>query len=111
MQLIEDYKIFKQQKEWQNKRRWTLKKQCEMCLEDTGDLDIYHTYYYPGKLPWEYPDKSLITLCKECEQNRKPIPFKEIKKKEPKKYLNVLEEFRLTQIEEWLNRKLEEGEY
>lgn len=49
-QLLEDYKIFKQQKEWLNKKPWLLKKECEMCKCKT-DLDVYHKYYYPGKLP------------------------------------------------------------
>lgn len=109
-QLLEDYKIFKQQKEWLNKKPWLLKKECEMCKGKT-DLDVYHKYYYPGKLPWEYTNNAYITLCAQCEKDRPQPILKTARKKEPKKYLNVLEEFRLKQIEEWLNRKINREEW
>lgn len=110
MQIEQDYIIFKEQKEWLKKKPWLLKKECEMCLEKTSDLDVYHTYYNINKLPWEYPDRAYITLCKECEQSRKLPKIKGLAKIR-KEYLNVLEEFRLKQIEEWLNRKLNDWEY
>ena len=110
MQIEKDYEIFKQQKEWLQKKPWLLKKKCEIC-EETNNLDVYHKYYYPGKLPWEYTNNAYITLCGKCEKERDTIPVKTPRKKEPKKYLNVLEEFRLKQIKEWLNRELTEGEY
>ncbi|MBK7212937.1 MAG: hypothetical protein IPH88_06500 [Bacteroidales bacterium] len=31
-----------------------------------GGLNVHHEYYQDGKLPWEYPDESLHTLCSEC---------------------------------------------
>lgn len=31
-------------------------------------LDVHHTYYVDGKLPWEYPDESLKTLCRSCHE-------------------------------------------
>lgn len=33
-------------------------------------LHIHHTYYQEGLLPWEYPNKSLITLCWTCHEKR-----------------------------------------
>jgi 5-methylcytosine-specific restriction endonuclease McrA len=32
------------------------------------DLHVHHTYYQLGKMPWAYPDESLITLCRRCHQ-------------------------------------------
>lgn len=29
-------------------------------------LNVHHTYYKEGKLPWEYEDDSMITLCEDC---------------------------------------------
>lgn len=31
-------------------------------------LHVHHKYYIKGKLPWEYADESLITLCQNCHQ-------------------------------------------
>ena len=30
------------------------------------DLHVHHTYYQIGRMPWEYPDESLVTLCRTC---------------------------------------------
>lgn len=32
------------------------------------NLEIHHEYYILGKLPWEYRDEALITVCRECHQ-------------------------------------------
>lgn len=32
------------------------------------DLNVHHTYYQIDKLPWEYPDESLQTLCRSCHE-------------------------------------------
>jgi len=29
---------------------------------------VHHTYYVKGRLPWEYPNHSLITLCINCHE-------------------------------------------
>lgn len=31
-------------------------------------LHVHHTYYQAGKLPWEYPDESLKTVCWKCHE-------------------------------------------
>lgn len=31
-------------------------------------LQVHHTYYVYGNMPWEYPPESLKTLCKECHK-------------------------------------------
>jgi hypothetical protein len=33
-----------------------------------GGLHIHHTYYQKGRLPWEYPNNSLDTLCWLCHE-------------------------------------------
>lgn len=29
-------------------------------------LDVHHIQYIPGRMPWEYTDDLLITLCRKC---------------------------------------------
>ncbi len=42
---------------------------CTVC-GSTKRLLVHHTYYYKNKVnPWEYPDKSLLTLCKSCHDD------------------------------------------
>ena len=33
-------------------------------------LQVHHKYYQIDKLPWEYPDETLETLCVECHQEK-----------------------------------------
>lgn len=33
------------------------------------NLHIHHKYYQKGKLPWEYPDEALVTLCWSCHES------------------------------------------
>lgn len=50
-----------------NKLSWTFAK----------GLNVHHTYYQDGKLPWEYPDAALETYCSLCHKElhaKKKIP-------------------------------------
>jgi len=38
---------------------------CQTCGEDAL-LQVHHSYYRDGLDAWEYPDGSLIALCKDC---------------------------------------------
>lgn len=41
-------------------------------------LQVHHTYYQEGKMPWEYEEPSLITYCKLCHaevHEKTEIPF------------------------------------
>ena len=31
-------------------------------------LEFHHKYYLETKLPWQYPDDTLVTLCNWCHQ-------------------------------------------
>ena len=31
-------------------------------------LNVHHRYYVKDKLPWEYPDEALVTLCEDCHK-------------------------------------------
>lgn len=40
---------------------------CE-CCGGTYILQIHHTFYISGKMPWEYDIKDMRVLCKKCHQ-------------------------------------------
>lgn len=53
---------------WKIKRAAILcrdKRKCTVC-GSKKDLEVHHTFYVEGRQPWEYPNKSLITLCRDC---------------------------------------------
>ena len=54
---------------WQKKRLQIMKRdhwRCAGCGWNEGTMHVHHKYYIPGKKPWEYPNKALITLCELC---------------------------------------------
>jgi phage terminase large subunit GpA-like protein len=54
---------------WQKKRLEVLNRDnwaCTQCDDTETELHIHHTYYKANNDPWEYPLKSLSTLCKHC---------------------------------------------
>ena len=57
---------------WKNKRRRIVYRdggKCTVC-GSKKILQVHHTFYYqqPTK-PWDYPDESLITVCKVCHED------------------------------------------
>ncbi len=54
---------------WINKRLIILKRdnfKCKNCNCKNEELHIHHTIYIQNRKPWEYDNKYLITLCKNC---------------------------------------------
>ena len=55
--------------EWQKKRLEIMTRDkftCLLCGDKQTTLNVHHKEYIKEKLPWEYPDKDLITLCECC---------------------------------------------
>jgi 5-methylcytosine-specific restriction endonuclease McrA len=55
---------------WLTKKQSALQRdqfQCVRCFKTEG-LEVHHTYYTDGYHLWDYPDDSLITLCRDCHQ-------------------------------------------
>lgn len=66
--LKEKYKNDLKKDKWYSKRYKILLRdnfKCCVC-GNTRHLEVHHLIYQEGKKPWEYKDKHLITLCKEC---------------------------------------------
>lgn len=57
---------------WQKKRLKILERDnfsCWNCDREDETLHVHHCYYDKEiNNPWEYPDKSLITLCESCHE-------------------------------------------
>jgi hypothetical protein len=56
---------------WQRKRLEIMERDtftCVICGDDKSTLNVHHTYYGKGKLPWDYDIKHLITLCEPCHK-------------------------------------------
>jgi hypothetical protein len=54
---------------WQKKRLEILQRdnfKCVFCQDDNTSLHVHHNYYNWDKEPWEYPNESLKTACKDC---------------------------------------------
>lgn len=87
MNKLQYSKLLKHPK-WMAKRKKILKRDkfsCRRCGVSGVELHVHHKYYVLEKLPWQYPGKALITLCKKCHQlehKKKPLSkfFKKTKK-------------------------------
>lgn len=67
------YQSLINRKEWQDrshaiKTRDNLKCQAFNCSTPNSILQVHHLDYFNHKLPWEYPDDMLITLCEQCHK-------------------------------------------
>jgi hypothetical protein len=58
-----------QDPQWQKKRLEIMSRdgfQCIKCSSKTNTLTVHHFYYISGRMPWEYPSQSMVTLCRKC---------------------------------------------
>lgn len=54
---------------WQKMRLEILNRDnwhCQICMAGEFTLHVHHRRYLRGKLPWEYPQHMLVTLCEYC---------------------------------------------
>lgn len=54
---------------WQKKRLEILNRDdwmCQKCCDETSTLHVHHKVYLKGRMPWEYEDEQLVTLCESC---------------------------------------------
>ncbi|UXO94091.1 HNH endonuclease [Pseudanabaena phage Pan5] len=56
---------------WQKKRLEIMNRdgfKCVYCGEEKETLNVHHCVYAEGTDPWEYYDRFLVTLCKNCHE-------------------------------------------
>lgn len=59
---------------WQKKRLEIFERdgwRCRNCQDTTTTLHIHHLRYIPGKEPWDYDERLLVTLCESCHELEK----------------------------------------
>ena len=55
--------------QWQKKRLEIMSRdgfRCIKCESESNTLTVHHFYYISGRQPWEYPNASMHTLCRQC---------------------------------------------
>ncbi len=65
--LLGDYRWYEKRMEIIERDNYT----CQRCGIEASDgvlLNVHHKYYAKNKLPWEYPNDALITLCDNCHK-------------------------------------------
>jgi hypothetical protein len=56
---------------WQKKRLYIMGRDefsCKKCGDSKSTLSVHHRHYLPARLPWDYPDELLVTLCDPCHK-------------------------------------------
>jgi len=56
---------------WQQTRLKVMERDgfaCRECRSKTDTLHVHHSYYVSKRDPWQYPLKTLVTLCKDCHE-------------------------------------------
>jgi len=68
-EIIQDFKKTYKDQRWFEKRKMILERdghKCQNCKSETS-LEVHHKYY-DNKAAWDYPNESLITLCRSCHK-------------------------------------------
>ena len=47
-------------------QKFLISKVNEMDWKFVKNLNVHHTFYQRGKMPWDYSNESLMTLCNQC---------------------------------------------
>jgi hypothetical protein len=61
---------------WDKVRKRILRRDnhtCSNCGDCELTLDVHHGYYGKNMEPWEYPDHTLHTLCRDCHGSAEEI--------------------------------------
>lgn len=63
---------------------------CKICGDTNGNMQVHHIIYLPDKLPWEYPDHLLVTLCRKCHKIiHSPNGFEKLSEKQMEHHFNI----------------------
>jgi 5-methylcytosine-specific restriction endonuclease McrA len=73
-----EYRKLLQDPKWKTKASFIRKREnhmCKRCGKKSHRLQVHHTIYIDGLMPWEYDNDTLEALCSTChkkEHNIKP---------------------------------------
>jgi hypothetical protein len=71
MRSYRDYNEERRDPRWQKLRLKVMQRdnfQCVRCGDSESELQVHHTYYVGNRKPWQYPEFSLWTLCRQCHK-------------------------------------------
>lgn len=77
---MKDYSELLRDPRWQRKRLEIMSRDnfcCVSCGRDDETLNVHHCLYQRGRMPWEYPNSSLITVCESCHKEEHKAKDKE----------------------------------
>lgn len=68
--LIRDYQKQLKHELWLKKRKTIIEMDGYQCVKcgSKCNLEVHHTKYYMDKYAWEYPNSTLVTLCRKCHE-------------------------------------------
>jgi len=55
--------------QWQRKRLEVMARDnfaCQMCGDNMNQLHVHHSVYIDNRMPWEYANEILMTVCHYC---------------------------------------------
>jgi len=67
----QDYSKLLKDPRWIKKRNEILTRDsntCQFCGANDRYMHVHHKNYQQGKMPWEYEDNELITICDKCHE-------------------------------------------
>jgi len=70
--MKKDYSEQLKSPKWQKKRLEIMQRdkfKCKLCGDENTTLHVHHKYYESGKMPWEYSNNCLITICEHCHNS------------------------------------------
>jgi len=79
-----EYRRLLQDPKWKIKAQFIRKRdnhKCCTCGKKTNRLQVHHTKYIKGLMPWEYENETLISLCSACHRKEHGIVLKRKTKK------------------------------
>lgn len=81
-----EYRKLLENPKWKIKAQFIRKRdnhKCCSCGKKSHRLQVHHTIYIKGLMPWEYDNKTLVSLCSVCHKKEHGIKVKKISKKKP----------------------------
>jgi hypothetical protein len=73
IELLKDPRWQKKRLEILNRDEWC----CISCYNAELTLHVHHLKYDSGKMPWEYDNRFLVTLCENCHKSQSGINLRE----------------------------------
>jgi 5-methylcytosine-specific restriction endonuclease McrA len=80
------YRELLKENKWKHKAKEIRARDGNKCVQcgAKGRLQVHHLFYVDNKMPWDYPNDAMVTLCSVCHRKEHGIEVKPKAKKKPK---------------------------